>query len=55
MYFDNLFNGTGLLNKFTEMKQYGCGTIRMNRKDLPQDFPSDKKMEREESSQTKKI
>ena len=50
IYFDNLFTGIELLNKLTEIKQYGCGTIRINRKGLPQDFPLDKEMKRGETS-----
>jgi hypothetical protein len=48
LYYDNYFSSIPLLQKLSNKRLYGCGTIRTNRKNLPKDFPLDKNMQRGE-------
>lgn len=46
VFFDNFFTSLPLLSHLRENKTWGCGTIRMNRKGLPQGLVEEKKLTR---------
>ena len=46
VYFDNLFTSVPLLNDLMEHKIYACGTVRMNKKKLPETVKQKAKMQR---------
>lgn len=46
IYFDNYFNSLRLLEKLKVENTLACGTIRSNRKGLPNNFAQDKTMKR---------
>ncbi|CAK1582657.1 unnamed protein product [Parnassius mnemosyne] len=49
VYFDNFFSSVALLEKLKTENTYACGTVRSNRKGLPQNMLPDSKMKRGES------
>ena len=51
VYFDNYFTGVPLLEELLQRGTYGCGTMRINRKGLPQDLrPATKSKKGEENA-----
>ncbi|XP_046666760.1 piggyBac transposable element-derived protein 4-like [Homalodisca vitripennis] len=46
LFFDNYFNSLPLLEKLKSEKTLACGTIRSNRKGLPENILEDKKLKR---------
>jgi hypothetical protein len=49
VYFDNYFSSMPLMHDLKERKLYACGTVRKDRKGLPNDFKTDKMMKRGDS------
>lgn len=48
IYFDNFFSTVPLLEKLITEGTFGCGTIRFNRKGLPNNMKADNKLKRGE-------
>lgn len=46
VYFEKLFPSTNLVQKLKLQNTLACGTVRVNRKELPEKLMSDKEMNR---------